>query len=99
MSAGNSDRRVLYQQRKKEGLCPRCGNKKKKSEKFIYCSDCREFFRNYNNQNSEANNQTRKELYHERKSNRQCPRCGKKHGKKYTKIMCEQCLEKQYSYT
>ena len=98
MPAQNSERRGVYLQRKKEGYCPRCGSKKSKSEKFIYCSDCRAFFRNYNKENSEDINSIRKDRYDERKNSGQCPRCGVKLGKKYKNIICVDCLEKQYGY-
>jgi predicted RNA-binding Zn-ribbon protein involved in translation (DUF1610 family) len=90
-----SERQVKYQKNLKKGLCPRCG---KKSKEFTYCGDCRAYFRNYNNEKSEEINEARKDKYAERKANRQCPRCGVKHRKSYTKIMCADCLEKQYNY-
>jgi len=98
MPTKKKERRVIYSNRKELGLCPRCGAKKKKTDKFSYCSDCREFFRNYNREVSETVNELRKERYEERKQNNQCPRCGKKLGKKYTKTICETCLEKQRNY-
>ena len=98
MPTENSERRIIYLQRKKSGYCPRCGNKKGRTEKFTYCDDCRRFFRNYNMEISENNNEIRKIRYEERKNNKQCPRCGKYLGKRYKKIICEECLEKQYSY-
>ena len=98
MPATNNERRTEYQKRKKDGHCPRCGKKKAKSEKFTYCGDCRAFFRSYNKENSENINSVRKDRYEERKQSRQCPRCGKKLGKKYKNIICEGCLEKQQQY-
>jgi uncharacterized Zn finger protein (UPF0148 family) len=98
MPAKPSERRILYLQRKKSGCCPRCGNKVKKSSGFIYCDDCRAFFRGYNEEISESINKTRKAKYNKRKKNDQCPRCGVKLGKKYTKTICPECLEKQYEY-
>ena len=98
MPAEKSERRYVYLQRKKSGYCPRCGNKKGRSEKFIYCEDCREFFRNYNREISENTNKIRKAIYAERKTKNQCPRCGTYLGKRYKKIICEKCLEKQYNY-
>jgi len=98
MATEKKDRRSIYLQRKKDGLCPRCGAKKRKSYKFSYCEDCRLFFRNYNREVSENINKVRKDRYDERKENRQCPRCGKSLGKKYKKIICASCLEKQYQY-
>ena len=99
MPVVKSKRRVLYQDRLESGNCPRCGKKKsKKAAKFTYCEDCREFFRNYNREISKEQNEKRKELYSERKDNNQCPRCGKKHGKTYTKTICKKCLDKQYQY-
>jgi uncharacterized Zn finger protein (UPF0148 family) len=98
MPAKPSERRVLYLQRKKSGCCPRCGNKVKKSGGFIYCDDCRAFFRGYNEEISDSINETRKAKYDNRKKNNLCPRCGIKLGKKYTKTICPECLEKQYEY-
>jgi len=98
MPTDTSERRVIYNQRKKKGYCPRCGNKTGKNSKFIYCDDCREFFRNYNKKVSKTLNKLRKAKYDERKENNQCPRCGKKLGKRYTKTICPVCLEKQYNY-
>jgi uncharacterized Zn finger protein (UPF0148 family) len=98
MPAKPSERRVLYLQRKKSGCCPRCGNKVKKSSGFIYCDDCRAFFRGYNEEISDSINKTRQAKYNKRKKNNQCPRCGIKLGKKYTKTICPECLEKQYEY-
>ena len=93
-----SERRVVYLKRKKSGCCPRCGSKKRKNSKFIYCDDCRAFFRNYNQEISESINKTRRAKYKQRKKNNQCPRCGKKLGKKYKNIICSECLGKQYKY-
>jgi uncharacterized Zn finger protein (UPF0148 family) len=98
MPAKASERRTIYLQRKELKLCPRCGKKVKKSGKFIYCDDCREFFRTYNNENSESIQKTRKSKYDLRIKNGQCPRCGKKLGKKYGKKICSSCLDKQYKY-
>ena len=98
MATEPSERRVVYLKRKKSGCCPRCGNKKKKSSKFIYCDDCRSFFRDYNRENSDSINKTRKIKYKSRKKNNQCPRCGKKLGARYKNIICASCLKKQYSY-
>jgi uncharacterized Zn finger protein (UPF0148 family) len=98
MPAKPSERRILYLQRKKSGCCPRCGNKVKKTSGFIYCDDCRAFFRGYNEEISDSINKARKAKYNKRKKNDQCPRCGVKLGKKYTKTICPECLEKQYEY-
>ena len=92
------ERRVIYQQRRKQGCCPRCGTRVSKRSGFSYCDDCRKFFRKYNQKNSENLNETRKERYEERKDNNQCPRCGKALGKKYGKTICTVCLAKQYKY-
>ena len=98
MPSKASERRVIYQERKKQGYCPRCGTKVGKRGKFIYCDDCRKFFRKYSRKNSEYLNETRKERYDQRKDSNQCPRCGKALGKKYGKTICPACLDKQYSY-
>ncbi|MDR0315702.1 MAG: hypothetical protein LBH97_02245 [Treponema sp.] len=93
-----SERKIIYLQRKKGGYCPRCGNKVRKNSKFIYCEDCREYFRSYSNETSERINKTRKERYDERKEKNRCPRCGTSLGKRYGKITCPDCLNKQYKY-
>ena len=98
MPAQKTDRRTVYLERKESGLCPRCGKKKAKTEKFIYCKDCRAFFRSYNEKNSEDINSMRKARYDQRKESRQCPRCGKALGKRYKNIICETCLSKQKDY-
>ena len=98
MPAEAPERRINYHERKESGHCPRCGVKKKKKYNYIYCEDCRTFFRNYSRENSEDVNKKRKINYDQRKKNKQCPRCGKKLGKKYTKTICQVCLEKQYEY-
>jgi len=98
MALKNSERRASYLKRKKQGVCPRCGGKKRKNDKFSYCSDCREFFRNYNEAASEKQNKKRKDVYDKRKKNHQCPRCGKKLGANYGKKICKVCLNKQYQY-
>ena len=98
MPTALKERRKIYKERAKDGLCPRCGNKKKKSSKFSFCDDCREFFRGYNRTIAKKQNKKRKTLYKERKENNQCPRCGKPHSKTYTKTICRKCLDKQYVY-
>jgi len=98
MPSENKERRTVYLERQRQGLCPRCGKKKRKTEKHSYCEDCRAFFRGYQKEAATEISYTRKALYDERKRNGQCPRCGKKHGARYTKIICKKCLEKSYSY-
>jgi len=98
MPTEKSERRVIYLQRKKQGFCPRCGKKLRKTYKFIYCEDCREFFRNYNEKISKNINKIRKARYDLRKKKNQCPRCGVYLGKRYKNILCVKCLEKQYKY-
>ena len=98
MPAEKRDRRIDYNQKKESGFCPRCGARMGKRENYTYCSSCREFFRNYNKARADLINETRKIRYDERKENGQCPRCGKTLGKRYKNIICEACLEKQYSY-
>jgi predicted amidophosphoribosyltransferase len=44
MATKTNARKELYQQRIKQGLCPRCGGKVKKSSRFKYCDDCRTYF-------------------------------------------------------
>jgi ribosomal protein L37AE/L43A len=98
MPVKNNERRAVYLERKKRGLCPRCGARRRKKSKFVFCDDCRAFFRNYNENISEYSNRIRKARYDERKENNQCPRCGKNLGKRYKKTICLACLEKQYRY-
>ena len=98
MAAEPKERRKIYQQRKERGYCPRCKAVVKKSSKFIYCEDCRSFFRDYNRKNAEDLNKTRQELYQQRKENNCCPRCGKRLGKRYKNTICPNCLAKQYEY-
>jgi len=98
MPAKSSERKVIYAQRKEKGCCPRCGNKVGKRSKYVFCDECRAFFRDYNKEKADSINKTRKEKYDERKENRLCPRCGKRLGKKYKKKICQICLEKQYEY-
>ena len=93
-----TERRAIYRERKEQGFCPRCGVKVKKSSKFIYCDDCRAYFRGYFNEVAEDVNEARRSLYAERKANHQCPRCGKKLAKRYTLTLCDSCLDKQYDY-
>jgi Zn finger protein HypA/HybF involved in hydrogenase expression len=94
MPGNPSDRKAQYQLRKKQGLCPRCGIKVRKSSPFKYCDDCRSYFRDYGNAISKQVSVARKKKYALRKKLHQCPRCGKQLGKRYTKIMCPVCLSK-----
>ena len=98
MPTDKSERRIIYLERKERGYCPRCGIKKKKTEKYIYCDNCRAFFRKYNKENSESINEKRKNRYNQRIERKKCPRCGKYLNKKYEKKKCPKCLEKQYKY-
>jgi predicted RNA-binding Zn-ribbon protein involved in translation (DUF1610 family) len=91
-----SERKMIYHERKERGLCPKCGVKKSKADKFVFCEKCREFYRNYNNNNSEMNCEKRKAKYAERLKKRLCPRCGVKLGKKYKNKICSTCLERGY---
>jgi threonine synthase len=94
MPAENSERKVQYHQRLEQGLCPRCGGKVKKSSPYKYCEDCRSYYRVYGNAISETVKAKRNKKYALRKKNHQCPRCGKKLGKNYSKTMCQSCLSK-----
>jgi len=98
MSVEAQKRKDLYQKRRKSGCCPRCGSKKKKTSKYIFCDDCRAFFRGYNQEISETINKDRRSKYNKRKKNNECPRCGKKLPKTYEKKICPNCLAKQYEY-
>lgn len=98
MATEPAERKKIYRKRKKSGYCPRCETKIKKSSPYIFCDDCREYFRNYNNEVSEDQNEIRRSRYAERKANNCCPRCGVFLGKKYSKSLCSSCLNKQYKY-
>jgi uncharacterized paraquat-inducible protein A len=98
MPLEKSKRQILYSKRKKRGECPRCGTKLKKTYKFSYCDDCRKFFRSYNKKTAKITNKIRKARYEDRKEENCCPRCGVYLGKKYKKILCVKCLDKQYKY-
>ena len=62
------------------------------------CDDCREYFRTYNSEISDSQNETKRIRYAQRKANNCCPRCGVKLGKKSPNIICSPCLNKQYKY-
>jgi len=98
MATELAERRKVYLKRKRSGLCPRCGNKVRKSSKFKMCESCREYFRNYNNEISDYQNETKRTRYAERKAKNLCPRCGIKVGKRAKNIICSSCLNKQYKY-
>ena len=98
MSVEALKRKVLYQKRRKSGDCPRCGKKRSKTSKYIFCDDCRAFFRGYNQEISETINKDRRAKYNKRKKSNECPRCGKKLPKTYEKKICPKCLAKQYEY-
>jgi predicted amidophosphoribosyltransferase len=98
MAVENKKRRVIYLQRKEKGCCPRCGKKLRKSYKFSYCEECRDFFRDYYSGISKSVNKIRKARYDQRKRKKQCPRCGKALGKNYKNTICAKCLGKQYKY-
>jgi len=98
MATDLAERRKTYLKRKKSGLCPRCGKKVKKSSKYRMCDDCRGYFRDYNNDISESQNETKRIRYAQRKAKSCCPRCGIKISKKSKNIICQPCLDKQYRY-
>jgi len=89
-------RKKKYQKRLKSGLCPRCDGKVKKSSPYKTCDTCREFYRNYQRENTETVNVLRKERYEQRKKKGLCPRCGVPVGKKAKNFICDKCLKKQY---
>jgi len=98
MPAEPAKRKKTYLKRKKSGLCPRCGNKVKKSSKYTLCDNCREFFREYNREIAETQKETRRKRYAELKEKNCCPRCGIYIGKKSSNTICPKCLDKQYKY-
>ena len=98
MATELSERRKTYLKRKKSGLCPRCGVKIKKTSKFKMCDSCREYFRTYNMEIADSQNETKRERYALRKEKNCCPRCGVKMGKKSKTTICAPCLDKQYKY-
>jgi len=93
-----AERRKVYLKRKKAGLCPRCGGKVKKSSKYKMCDACREYFRNYNIEISDSQNEAKRERYALLKAKNCCPRCGIKLGKRSKNTICQPCLDKQYRY-
>jgi len=93
-----AERRKTYLKRKKGGLCPRCGVKLKKTNKYKMCDDCREYFRSYNSEISDAQNEAKRERYALRKAKNLCPRCGIKMSKKSKNTICQPCLNRQYKY-
>jgi len=93
-----AERKKTYHKRLKGGLCPRCGGKVKKSSPFKTCDNCREFYRNYQRENTEAVQELRRERYEQRKKKGLCPRCGVSVGKKAKTTICSKCLDKQYKY-
>jgi hypothetical protein len=99
MSTDPAERRKTYLKRKKSGLCPRCGQKVKKSSKFKTCDDCREYYRNYNREIAESVQEIRRERYEQRKAKNCCPRCNIFLGKKSKNTICSKCLDKQYQYS
>jgi len=98
MATEPAERRKEYLKRKKAGLCPRCGQKIKKTSKFKMCDDCREYYREYNEQIAESVQEARRERYELRKTKGCCPRCGIFVGKRAKNILCPSCLKKQYKY-
>jgi len=98
MAAKPAERRKAYLERKKSGLCPRCGQKIKKTSKYKMCNDCRDYFRIYNNEISDIQNEAKRSRYAQRKAENRCPRCGIKLGKKSKNTICPKCLDKQYKY-
>ncbi|MDR0463516.1 MAG: hypothetical protein LBG94_00195, partial [Treponema sp.] len=70
----------------------------KKSSPYKTCDSCREFYRNYQNLNSETVQELRRERYEQRKKKGLCPRCGVSVGKKSKTTLCPACLDKQYLY-
>jgi len=49
-----SREKVTYHKRAQQGLCPCCGGKVKKSSPYKFCEECREYYRNYQKENSES---------------------------------------------
>jgi len=90
------EKKKIYHTRLRGGLCPRCGGKVKKSSPYKTCDTCREFYRNYQRENTETVNDLRRERYEQRKKKGLCPRCGVPVGKKAKNFICDKCLKKQY---
>jgi len=91
-----SRQKILYNKRKKSGLCPCCGGKVKKSSPYKHCEECREYYRNYQKENTDAINEIRRSNYEQRKKENLCPRCGVFIGKKSKTTLCPKCLDRQY---
>ncbi|MCL2184587.1 MAG: hypothetical protein FWB86_01865 [Treponema sp.] len=90
------EKKKIYHKRLRSGLCPRCGGKVRKSSPYKTCDTCREFYRNYQNENTDTINETRRERYEQRKKKGLCPKCGVPVGKKAKNFICSKCLKKQY---
>lgn len=82
-----------YNTRKQNGLCPKCGAKKKKSYKFSFCENCRRYFREFQIKVSDKRNKTVRERYKLRKAQHKCTKCGIDLDKNYKKAKCPSCLE------
>lgn len=81
-----------YQQRKKEGLCVRCGHSKPIEGK-VECSFCNKKSNFYYKQNRYRHLEQKKEYYHKLKSEGICPKCKQKHNG--DTVSCETCLRKE----
>jgi len=87
---------IIYRTRKKKGLCPNCGGKVKKNSSFIFCDNCRENYRNYQEENKEKLLEIKRNKYEDRKNKKLCPRCGTFVGKKSKTVLCSKCLDRLY---
>ena len=87
-------RKKKYHENLDSGKCPKCGKTKRKNYKYLYCIECRSVADNCYNKYKKKINKKRRDVYAERKENGQCPRCGERLPKKYTKVRCPACVEK-----
>ena len=92
MSNNNQQKKLLYHERKNQGLCPRCGIRIK-DHNYINCEDCRQHYRLYL-----THKDIQKKLYQKRIANRHCPKCNKKLSKNHIYKLCNQCLQKIKEY-
>jgi len=85
-----------YYENSGSGKCPKCGKAKPKKYVYEYCIDCRKVGADYYRKNKKRICKKRRDVYAERKRNRQCPLCAVRLPKNYKRFHCEDCLEKKW---
>ena len=81
--------RKMYQYRKEQGLCPRCGATLRKASPYINCEDCRSYYRGFKTPAS-----VQRKRYNMLLKEKKCPRCGKKRSRGYRNKLCPDCIAK-----